>query len=644
VEGEGESGLAHLKTTVGPLAQTIAAAPKTTIRPARDTAGSRAKQAVDALVADSGASSHGAVDLEGTLGEGGMGIVRLATQRSMGRKVAVKTARVEKRSDAATVKLLREAWLTGALEHPNVLPVYDVGIDGDGAPVIVMRLVDGTDWAQLIAEPATVRERFGAEELLEWNLRVLMQVCNAVRFAHSRGIIHRDLKPENVMVGQFGEVYVLDWGIAVSLGDDGDGRFPLASSTDQMVGTPAYMAPEMLAARGEALSERTDVYLLGAILFEIVEGEPPHDCDSIERFVDSVVNSSPRFRREVPEELERICRRAMGKTPEDRFETVEELRLAVEGFLRHRGSARLAHEATERLGALREALVHEGEDADAQRLLVHNLFSECRFGFQEALAQWSDNRAAREGLREAIVEMARFELAGGDHRAAALLLRDLDAPPADLVQSIEEAQRASEDERREFEQLRKMEREHDPRFGQRTRWFLLGGFAAVWAIIPFFLARGSQPDHFRILLFPLGFLAMSAVLFAWARESLTKTAFNRRASLSIFFTFVAQAIVVLGAQLGGIPVTTVLPMEFFLWFVIAGMLTITLDNRFWPVALGYLLAFFAVAYFKSNSGDLYFRHGMYAMSAAHACLAITVFVVWRPATIFRKSAGEERSG
>src|SRR5689334_21645835 len=119
------------------------------------------------------------------------------------------------------------------------------------------------------------RERYGADDLLEYNLSILVQLCSAVSLAHERGVLHRDLKPENVMIGRFGEVYLVDWGIAVSLTADLQGRLPLAAEQNEIAGTPCYMAPEMLGALGK-LSERTDVYLLGAILHENLSGEPPH--------------------------------------------------------------------------------------------------------------------------------------------------------------------------------------------------------------------------------------------------------------------------------------------------------------------------------------------------------------------------------
>ncbi|MCZ7681391.1 MAG: protein kinase [Sandaracinaceae bacterium] len=155
--------------------------------------------------------------LRGTLGEGGMGIVRLATQRSLGRDVAVKTVKGSQAAERATGALLREACVMGLLEHPNVVPVYDLVVGDAGEPAIVMRKIEGSSWASVMHDPAALRARFDAEDALEWNLRVLAQVCNVVDFAHSRGILHRDLKPENVMLGEFGEVYVVDWGLAVAL-------------------------------------------------------------------------------------------------------------------------------------------------------------------------------------------------------------------------------------------------------------------------------------------------------------------------------------------------------------------------------------------------------------------------------------------
>jgi len=301
------------------FAQTIAQNPNSTIEPARrassDAPGRRALEGLGEQRGQRGITSG--LEIERTIGEGGMGIVRLATQRSLGRKVAVKTLRQDAKNEAATLRLLREAWVTGTLEHPNIVPVYDLGLDEDGSPIIVLKRIEGVEWGEVMQDAAIAKERYGAADLLEFNLRILVQLCNAVSLAHARGVLHRDLKPENVMIGSFGEVYLVDWGIAVSLRPDPLGRLPLASEQGEMAGTPCYMAPEMLGALG-SLSERTDVYLLGAILHEILSKKPPH-TGSFKQIVGSILMSTFVYDDTAPRELAEIAQRAMRREPAERF-------------------------------------------------------------------------------------------------------------------------------------------------------------------------------------------------------------------------------------------------------------------------------------------------------------------------------------
>ena len=146
-----------------------------------------------------------------------------------------------------------------------MVPVYDLGLDESGAPFIVMKHNEGDHWLKLLGDDEALKKHAPGRERLDAHLAILVQVCNAVHFAHSRGVIHRDLKPENVMVGSFGEVYLVDWGVATKPGP-----------VTQIAGTPAYMAPEMLGGDGAEISPRTDVYLLGAVLYEILAGRAPH--------------------------------------------------------------------------------------------------------------------------------------------------------------------------------------------------------------------------------------------------------------------------------------------------------------------------------------------------------------------------------
>ncbi|KIG14420.1 Serine/threonine-protein kinase PknB [Enhygromyxa salina] len=657
MQGDDHTLPAALLQTLGPFADAIQRSPKSTIRPAPadETAGTRGRRAVAALVEQAGALGdlRREVELGETLGEGGMGIVRHATQRSMGRPVAVKTARVHARSEATTLKLLREAWVTGALEHPNIVPIYDVGLDPDGAPVIMMRLVDGNDWGSLMRDEQAVREQHGSDELLDWNLRIFLQVCNAARFAHSRGIIHRDLKPENVMIGRFGQVYLLDWGIAVSLEDDGSGRFPLAREVDQTVGTPAYMAPEMLSASASALGVQTDVYLLGAILYEIIEGTPPHRCESLTAFVDSVVESSPRFVRGMDDELRAVCCRAMARSPQDRYADVAALQGAIEAYLRHRGSRRLAHEARERLVALEATIARQASNPtnaseDDLRLEVHDLFAACRFGFQAALDRWTDNPEARQGTRELLTLVARYELDHGEHRAASLLLAELHDPPAELVTALELAIAASEADREEVERLRKFGDDHDARIGQRTRWFALVMLGTCWSGLPLVLSRWPPPSDLTTMFsLPALFVVIMVVVMIWGRESLAKTAFNRKAASAMVFSIAAPLVLILGGILYGFSVELVLLLQLFLWFVCSAMITILLDPRLWPAAVGYGLGFLAVAWTLANWDRSWdptpYELSMCIMSASHAVLTLTLFVVWRPES-FRRVPNELRSG
>lgn len=448
--------------------------PHATIEPVTidsSTSASRAVALLGALDQHGGLASN-RYAVERTLGEGGMGVVYLATQLALGRKVALKTVRDEATSDRSVTKLLQEAWLTGALEHPNIVPVYDVALDAKGNPLMVLKRIEGRTWGDLLTDPEQVERRFGVRDTLEWHLRTLMQVCNAVHFAHSRGVVHRDLKPENVMIGEFGEVYVVDWGIAVSLKDDLGGRLPLASASAGMAGTPCYMAPEMLSTDAGAVTERTDVYLLGAILHEILTGDAPHDGRELAEILRSVMRSDVELPESAPAELAAICRRALARDPGARFESAEALRLAIQDYLAHASSTALAREAERALAALVEGAAVTAAD-DAHRARLYDRLGECRFGFRAALQAWPENEPARQCLSHALEHMIAFELRRGDAQAAAVLLRELANPPESLQRRVtREVERKAAEERR----LRALARAMDPNAGRATK--LVAGIRA----------------------------------------------------------------------------------------------------------------------------------------------------------------------
>jgi serine/threonine-protein kinase len=270
----------------------------------------------------------------GVLGKGGMGEVSAARDRDVGRDVAVKRMRAAAPPAADVARFVREARIQGRLDHPAIVPVIDLGTDDDGRPYFTMKRVAGITLAELLAQDDAAAHR-------PRMLRAFAEVCLAIEFAHARGVVHRDLKPANVVLGDYGEVYVLDWGVAKVIGEDdaalvGDATVEQGvTQAGAVLGTPGYMAPEQ--ARGDAdLDGRADVYALGCVLFEILAGEPlhPRGAAAIATTVADASDPRPSGRGAwVPPELEAACVRACAAAPADRFASARELADAVQRYL-----------------------------------------------------------------------------------------------------------------------------------------------------------------------------------------------------------------------------------------------------------------------------------------------------------------------
>lgn len=282
-------------------------------------------------------------------GEGGLGRVWLARDGDLNREVALKELKPQFASNRdATRRMLKEAQVTGQLEHPNIVPVYELATrDGDEQPYYTMRFVRGQTLRDEIARYHVKRRAKLLDPLeLPRLLGAFVCVCNAIAYAHSRGVLHRDLKPENVALGSFGEVVVLDWGLAkvvgepelhlpaVSLSEAADG---VATIDGHVIGTPAYMAPEQAKGRNDEVDERTDVYGLGTILFELLAGRPPFQGINTAETLRSVVNGAVPHPRlilpTVPGPLDAVCAKALAKNPIDRYRTATELGQEVQRFL-----------------------------------------------------------------------------------------------------------------------------------------------------------------------------------------------------------------------------------------------------------------------------------------------------------------------
>ncbi len=626
--------IGHLETLMPETLATAHDNLRSTIIPAasHSTAGQRAMEILEAL------SSGSELETGEVIGQGGMGVIRAATQLALGRGVAVKTLKPGRADRSAALDLLREAWVTGSIEHPNVVPVHYLQIDPEGIPVIVMKRIIGVEWSALLGDAAEVDRRFGASDLLAWNLGILMSVLNALRYAHSRGIVHRDVKPSNVMIGDFGEVYLLDWGIAVSLRDDGSGRLPLAVNATVLAGTPHYMAPEMLGQRDSPpITERTDVYLAGSVLFELIAGHPPHLGTTATAVFSNVLLSTPPMPASAPPELARICLRAMDSDPAERFESVEGLRLAVQAYLGHRGSSDLAARAAVRVDELLATLAAApASSADAEfdrREAIYRLFDACRFGFYEALSVWPDNEDANIGLVRAVTAVADYELRTDNPKAAVTLLGELPSPPAELLASARAHVASQARHHAELEQLR---RQQDPSIGRRTRTNLSVLFGITFTALPLVnQARSaglSNDSHGRdAMLAAVMFAVVCGVLF-WARNSLLATHVNRRLAGSAIFVIVGQMVLSFGAWSLDVSILHTQVFVIFYWGTVMSLLAIHLDRWLAPSAAFYFACFLLAA----QRPDLRF----YAMAAGNLGFAVNAFCRWAPATL--RETAEER--
>ena len=437
-----------------------------------------------------------------TLGEGGSGIVVEAVQTALGRTVALKRLKKggAKRGGTggttgpgadpgagrpdARARFLAEARVVAGLDHPNILPVHELAVDQGGEPFLVMKRVAGTPWSDSIANLGRGK-----------NLRILAAVCDAVAFAHSRGVIHRDLKPENVLLGAYGEVLLTDWGLALTeedraaaraaqrdsaRGGAAPGRLAGGIDVTGVAGTPAYMAPEQARGDADDLGPATDVYLLGATLFEIATGRRPHagstlsaclrsaaanrldlrdgdlpaddpDADPCEDLIfespeeeecDELEGPGPRARDAGDLELARIARAAMASDPADRPPGVAAFKELLEEFDARAASARLT-----RRGRRLAAEADDTGDYAAFGLAVRTL--------QEAAEVWDGNACARQALRAVRVAFAGRACDKGDLELAENLVRTggLQADPVAVrVQQAREKLADAASEKQQLEQ------------------------------------------------------------------------------------------------------------------------------------------------------------------------------------------------
>ncbi len=358
------------------------------------------------------------------IGIGGMGEVWLGVQESLGRAVAIKRIRQDRIAHVEGVQrrvleheFRNEALAAAALEHPNIAPVYDFGMDDAGDPMLAMKLVKGRPWDGLLVED---RDKLSMEDFLGKHLPILISMGQAVAYAHAHGIVHRDLKPAQVMVGEFGEALLMDWGLALRVGalpvEDEVGlaarsiaSIPTPNTATNPAGTPALMAPEQAVHDASDLGTHTDVFLLGGTLYFILTGCYPNESEDGRSAIEMARKCEiprPEERApggDAPKELADLAMAAMEREPHQRIRSAREFVSQIQSFITGEGRRRVAGERIEEACS---ALAHEARS--------YTDFSRALASLEEARRHWPTHPAIGPLREETLAGQAELALREGD--------------------------------------------------------------------------------------------------------------------------------------------------------------------------------------------------------------------------------------
>lgn len=278
------------------------------------------------------------------LAKGGSAILRACLDNNLGRKVVMKTLHSHLADrEYARSRFLREARVTAQLQHPNTVPVYEIGQDLEGRLFFTMKKLDGEALRDILEKQILGDEEACRVYNLDRLLGILIQVCNALSYAHDHGVVHRDVKPENVHIGAYGEVILLDWGVAKVWALDDELEHAIMEHEEltdvgQRPGTPLYMSPEQVRGGGGEIDGRTDVYAIGAVLYEILTLKEPLRGERVKETFEMILKERPippeqrTPNRKISRLLAALAMRALEKDPADRFQTMQELVDALRDF------------------------------------------------------------------------------------------------------------------------------------------------------------------------------------------------------------------------------------------------------------------------------------------------------------------------
>lgn len=393
------------------------------------------------------------------LGKGGMGNIQLGKQNIPEREVAIKT--LLKDTPQTRQILLQEANIMGKLEHPNIVPIHEVHINDENDIQIIMKRIQGKTLGDFL-----VKENSDETQIRE-GLNVLIQVCHALEFAHSHNILHRDIKCENIMVGKFNEVYLMDWGLAFDI--------TLAHTVNTgIMGTPGYMAPEMLHGDPTELDIRTDVYLLGSTLHYILMGRHRHDAENICSTL-ALVEASLSFEypASIPRHIGAIANRACAQDPDDRYENVFIFRAELENALRIWDAIKICSRANRKIIQLNR-LIQKKRSTEEDINTIHEKFIEVLSTLKTALEISPTYQEAQEDIDRLNLLMIDFYLSQQKPKEAQALYKNLPEEDLKLERKINKQLAYVID----VEKAQKVASERDPLRSKSGRKMLLYSFTA----------------------------------------------------------------------------------------------------------------------------------------------------------------------
>jgi hypothetical protein len=500
------------------------------------------------------------------LGRGAMGVVTLAWQRSLGREVAVKRVH-DQAAQGAAETLIAEARTTGKLEHPGIPTVHAL-CQRDGQPMLVMKRIQGVAWRELVGHddhPGWAGTGLAALEPCWRHVEIAMRVCDALAYAHDQGVVHRDVKPANVMLGGYGEVVLLDWGLATKWAELAARAPPLP-----VVGTPAYMPPEMADGRAEP---RTDVYLLGTTLVHALTGAPMRTGTNWLRVIREIYTSSAAELPDTfPTSVRDLVRAATEPDPERRPASAVALRALLRGALDKRTALSLAARSRER--------VTEATGAAPERR--ERLLTEARFGFLQAA---KDLPEVRDDLQRCTLALVHHALDRGQLVSALTLAEELEREEPALAETLRQVRLSAAHQ----EELVRVARDLDPAVAARWRIRYLTGLAGLMTglgVVVSLAAALPQGTGYWVAIWGSGNAAVFTLLgmVLW-RNRLFANEYNRRVMFLVAIActgvFVDRTV---HAWLGA-PVAHALVQDLVLLGVIAGVVGVLFSRWMLLVAL-----------------------------------------------------------